>query len=299
MKRIWEAIETYMERKQPLIIIAGANYGQGSSRDWAAKGVHLAGVEAIAAEGFERIHRTNLIGMGVLPLEFKPGVNRLTLGLDGTETYDVTGARDAAGGADAGCAPAGRVFGGGAWSRAGWILRRRCRSTKPVGVLQRFAQDFLEAEGAHGAAGGVAVSTCVTAGPGPAVTGFDEGRAIPDRMRLEPRATALVQPATRVRARPGLPVGPGKKVPVLEGIAQSSLRMIRPDYPMRGLSRSRRRIVTAAPARPSGPRDKPATEQDRPRRVQAPDCQAAEPVCGGCSRLDNLALEPASACPAP
>jgi aconitate hydratase len=76
--RMWEAIETYMERKQPLIIIAGADYGQGSSRDWAAKGVRLAGVEAIVAEGFERIHRTNLIGMGVLPLEFKPGTNRKT-----------------------------------------------------------------------------------------------------------------------------------------------------------------------------------------------------------------------------
>ena len=63
--RMWEAIETYMERKQPLIIIAGADYGQGSSRDWAAKGVRLAGVEAIAAEGLERIHRTNLVGMGV------------------------------------------------------------------------------------------------------------------------------------------------------------------------------------------------------------------------------------------
>ena len=91
--RMWEAIETYMDRKQPLIIIAGADYGQGSSRDWAAKGVRLAGVEVIVAEGFERIHRTNLIGMGVLPLEFKAGVNRLTLGLDGTETFDVIGER--------------------------------------------------------------------------------------------------------------------------------------------------------------------------------------------------------------
>ena len=91
--RMWEAIETYMNRKQPLIIVAGADYGQGSSRDWAAKGVRLAGVEAIVAEGFERIHRTNLIGMGVLPLEFKAGVNRKTLALDGTETYDVIGTR--------------------------------------------------------------------------------------------------------------------------------------------------------------------------------------------------------------
>ena len=142
--RMWEAIETYMDRGQPLIIIAGADYGQGSSRDWAAKGVRLAGVEAIIAEGFERIHRTNLIGMGVLPLEFKPGTTRLTLGLDGTETYDVTGART---------------------PRADLVLvvRRRngevfevpviCRldTAEEVsiyeagGVLQRFAQDFLEA----------------------------------------------------------------------------------------------------------------------------------------------------------
>ncbi len=91
--RMWEAIETYMNRKQPLIIIAGADYGQGSSRDWAAKGVRLAGVEAIVAEGFERIHRTNLVGMGVLPLEFKPGTDRKTLGIDGTETFDVIGDR--------------------------------------------------------------------------------------------------------------------------------------------------------------------------------------------------------------
>ena len=89
--RMWEAIETYMERKQPLIIVAGADYGQGSSRDWAAKGVRLAGVQVIAAEGFERIHRTNLIGMGVLPLEFKAGTTRTTLGIDGSESFSVKG----------------------------------------------------------------------------------------------------------------------------------------------------------------------------------------------------------------
>src|SRR3546814_19382087 len=81
--RMWEAIETYMQRKQPLIVIAGADYGQGSSRDWAAKAVRLAGVEAIVAEGFERIHRTNLIGMGTLPLEFQPGTTPLTLNING------------------------------------------------------------------------------------------------------------------------------------------------------------------------------------------------------------------------
>jgi len=91
--RMWEAIESYLTRRQPLIVIAGADYGQGSSRDWAAKGVRLAGVEVVVAEGFERIHRTNLIGMGVLPLEFQSGTNRLTLGLDGSETFDVIGER--------------------------------------------------------------------------------------------------------------------------------------------------------------------------------------------------------------
>ncbi|WP_045767119.1 Fe/S-dependent 2-methylisocitrate dehydratase AcnD [Xanthomonas albilineans] len=145
--RMWEAIETYMARKQPLIVIAGADYGQGSSRDWAAKGVRLAGVEAIVAEGFERIHRTNLIGMGVLPLQFLPGTTRKTLGIDGSEIFAVLGER-----------------------RPGATLSLRierkygdpvevpvlCRldSDEDVsiyeagGVLQRFAQDFLDAAAA-------------------------------------------------------------------------------------------------------------------------------------------------------
>ncbi|MFB9066878.1 Fe/S-dependent 2-methylisocitrate dehydratase AcnD [Pseudofulvimonas gallinarii] len=145
--RMWEAIETYMDRKQPLIIIAGADYGQGSSRDWAAKGVRLAGVEAIVAEGFERIHRTNLVGMGVLPLEFRPGESRKTWGIDGSETFDVVGT------------PAPRAT-------LTLVIHRRngervevpvtCRldSDEDVsiyqagGVLQRFAQDFLASRAA-------------------------------------------------------------------------------------------------------------------------------------------------------
>ena len=143
--RMWEAIEAYMERKQPLIIVAGADYGQGSSRDWAAKGVRLAGVEVIVAEGFERIHRTNLVGMGVLPVEFKPGTTRLTLALDGTETYDIKGE----------VSPRCDLT---------LVINRRngevvevpvtCRLDtaadvsvyKAGGVLQRFAKDFLESE---------------------------------------------------------------------------------------------------------------------------------------------------------
>ncbi|GGX98136.1 Fe/S-dependent 2-methylisocitrate dehydratase AcnD [Vogesella alkaliphila] len=141
--RMWEAIETYMQRKQPLIIVAGADYGQGSSRDWAAKGVRLAGVEAIAAEGFERIHRTNLVGMGVLPLEFKPGVNRKTLNLDGSETYDVEGD----------IAPRGDltlVIHRKNGERVAVPMTCRLDTAAEVrvyqagGVLQRFAQDFLE-----------------------------------------------------------------------------------------------------------------------------------------------------------
>ena len=143
VKRMWEAIETYMQRKQPLIIVAGADYGQGSSRDWAAKGVRLAGVEVIAAEGFERIHRTNLIGMGVLPLEFQAGTDRNTLALDGTELYDVLGEPEAG-------------------ATLTLVITRKDGETLEVpmtcrldtaeevtiydagGVLQRFAQDFLE-----------------------------------------------------------------------------------------------------------------------------------------------------------
>jgi 2-methylcitrate dehydratase (2-methyl-trans-aconitate forming) len=140
--RMWEAIETYMERKQPLIIVAGADYGQGSSRDWAAKGVRLAGVEAIAAEGFERIHRTNLIGMGVLPLEFKPGVNRLTLKIDGTETFDVVGERKPR-------ADLTLVITRKNGERVEVPMTCRLDTAEEVsiyeagGVLQRFAQDFL------------------------------------------------------------------------------------------------------------------------------------------------------------
>ena len=142
--RMWEGIEHYMQRKQPLIIIAGADYGQGSSRDWAAKGVRLAGVEAIAAEGFERIHRTNLIGMGVLPLEFKPGVSRLTLGLDGTETYDVVGERLPR-------ATLTLVVLRRDGERVEVPMTCRLDTAEEVsiyeagGVLQRFAQDFLAA----------------------------------------------------------------------------------------------------------------------------------------------------------
>ncbi|MFC1399528.1 Fe/S-dependent 2-methylisocitrate dehydratase AcnD [Acinetobacter lactucae] len=147
--RMWEAIETYMNRKQPLIIVAGADYGQGSSRDWAAKGVRLAGVEAIVAEGFERIHRTNLVGMGVLPLEFKPGVNRKTLKLDGTELYSVIG----------NIAPRStltlvieRATADGKEEIVEVPVTCRLDTEEEVsvyeagGVLQRFAQDFLEGQ---------------------------------------------------------------------------------------------------------------------------------------------------------
>ena len=142
--RMWEAIETYMDRGQPLIIVAGADYGQGSSRDWAAKGVRLAGVEVIAAEGFERIHRTNLIGMGVLPLEFLPGTTRKTLGLDGTETYDVIGERT-----PRATLTLGVTRRDGARIEVPVVCRLDTAEEVSIyeagGVLQRFAQDFLAA----------------------------------------------------------------------------------------------------------------------------------------------------------
>ena len=144
--RMWEVIETYMERSQPLCIIAGADYGQGSSRDWAAKGVRLAGVEVIVAEGFERIHRTNLIGMGVLPLEFTGGDTRNTYAIDGTESFSVEGE----------LAPGSlmalvitRTNG----DRVEVPVKSRLDTAEELhiyeagGVLQRFAEDFLEAQG--------------------------------------------------------------------------------------------------------------------------------------------------------
>jgi len=145
--RMWEAIETYMDRGQPLIIIAGADYGQGSSRDWAAKGVRLAGVEAIIAEGFERIHRTNLIGMGTLPLEFKAGDTRHTYNIDGTEVFEVLGERSPR-------ATLTVVMTRKNGERVEFPVTCRLDTAEEVsiyeagGVLQRFAQDFLEGKAA-------------------------------------------------------------------------------------------------------------------------------------------------------
>ena len=145
--RMWEAIETYMNRKQPLCIVAGADYGQGSSRDWAAKGVRLAGVEAIIAEGFERIHRTNLVGMGVLPLEFKEGETRESFNIDGTETFTVLG--DISPRCDLVVEMTRRDG-----TSTNIIVTCRLDTAEEVtvyaagGVLQRFAQDFLESSAA-------------------------------------------------------------------------------------------------------------------------------------------------------
>jgi aconitase A len=140
--RMWEAIELHMQRGQNLIVFAGKDYGQGSSRDWAAKGVRLAGVEVIVAEGFERIHRSNLVGMGVLPLQFLPGTTRLTLQLDGSERCDVIGEP----------APQATLAlqihrANGQTTMAQVLCRLDSDEDLAVyqagGVLQRFAQDFL------------------------------------------------------------------------------------------------------------------------------------------------------------
>ena len=141
--RMWEAIETYMERKQPLIIIAGADYGQGSSRDWAAKGVRLAGVEVIIAEGFERIHRTNLVGMGVLPLEFIKNETRKTYTIDGSESFDVSGE------IAPGCAMKVTMTRSNG-EMLTIVVKCRLDTADEVsvynagGVLQKFANDFLK-----------------------------------------------------------------------------------------------------------------------------------------------------------
>ena len=142
--RMWEAIETYMQRGQPLIIIAGDGYGQGSSRDWAAKGVRLAGVECVVAEDFERIHRQNLVGMGALPLQFVKGVNRHTLALDGSEVFDVKG--DVSAGGEM-TLIIHRLD--GSVDKTPVICRLdtadELKMYQAGGMLQRFAKEFIEA----------------------------------------------------------------------------------------------------------------------------------------------------------
>jgi aconitate hydratase len=88
---IYDAAMKYQAEGTPLVVVAGKEYGTGSSRDWAAKGTTLLGVKAVIVESFERIHRSNLVGMGVLPLQFKDGQDRKTLKLDGSEVFDITG----------------------------------------------------------------------------------------------------------------------------------------------------------------------------------------------------------------
>ena len=91
---IFEASEKYLAEGVPLVILAGKEYGSGSSRDWAAKGPPLLGVRAVIAESYERIHRSNLVGMGILPLQFLAGENAQSLGLTGEEVFEITGIRE-------------------------------------------------------------------------------------------------------------------------------------------------------------------------------------------------------------
>ena len=120
---VFDAAERYRAEGRPVVVVGGRNYGCGSSRDWAAKGTRLLGVRAVIAESFERIHRSNLVGMGVLPLQFPPGMSRHTLRLTGDETFDIPdiGAR-----AGAGRNRAGRMHARvrGPRDRAGRLARR-------------------------------------------------------------------------------------------------------------------------------------------------------------------------------
>ena len=140
---IYDAAMKYKADKVPLVVLAGKEYGTGSSRDWAAKGTLLLGVKAVVAESFERIHRSNLVGMGVLPLEFKPGVDRNTLAIDGTETFDVVGERTPR-------STLTLVINRKNGERVEVPVTCRLDTAEEVsiyeagGVLQRFAQDFLE-----------------------------------------------------------------------------------------------------------------------------------------------------------
>jgi aconitate hydratase len=142
---VYEASVKYQEEGVPLIVLAGKEYGTGSSRDWAAKGSFLLGIRGVIAESFERIHRSNLIGMGVLPLQFTGGENADTLGLDGTETYDVEGLADLTPGAELTVKVTGE-------DGASKEFRVRARVDSPVeveylrngGILQTVLRQLLE-----------------------------------------------------------------------------------------------------------------------------------------------------------
>jgi aconitate hydratase len=142
---VYEASVKYQGEGVPLIVLAGKEYGTGSSRDWAAKGSFLLGIRAVIAESFERIHRSNLIGMGVLPLQFTSGENADSLGLDGTETYDVAGLADLKPGAELTVRATGE-------SGATTEFRVRARVDSPVeveylrngGILQTVLRQLLK-----------------------------------------------------------------------------------------------------------------------------------------------------------
>ena len=124
---IYEAAERYAKEQTPLLVLAGAEYGAGSSRDWAAKGTALLGVRAVIAESFERIHRSNLAQMGVLPLQFRTGESRESLGLDGTEVYEINRVADV---------EPGGTLSVAAWKEDGSEVRFevRCRLDTPTEV---------------------------------------------------------------------------------------------------------------------------------------------------------------------
>jgi aconitate hydratase len=135
----------YVEAGTPLVILTGKEYGTGSSRDWAAKGPALLGVKAVIAESYERIHRSNLVGMGVLPLAYEPGSDRKSLGLTGLETFSITGIAS-------GLAPGGRVVvtataEDGRVTRFPAVVRLNSRVEldyyRHGGILQRVLRQFL------------------------------------------------------------------------------------------------------------------------------------------------------------
>jgi len=143
---IWDAAERYQEEGVPLIVIAGREYGTGSSRDWAAKGPYLQGVRAALAISFERIHRSNLVGMGILPLQFMDGETPQSLGLTGHERFDIEGI---AGDLRPGATLTVRAIADAGEERT---FRARCRLDTPVeldyyrhgGILQYVLRQLLE-----------------------------------------------------------------------------------------------------------------------------------------------------------
>ena len=189
---IYDAAMRYAAEGTPLVVLAGKEYGSGSSRDWAAKGARCSGVRAVLAESFERIHRSNLVGMGVLPLQFLPGESASSLGLGGEEVFDITGLEGAA---EGGCQTGSSVHATGATAM----------KTFEVSAPHRHASRGASTTVTAGSSPTCSASCCSRADPGRVAAGDRDHRQVrarhPAPLLAVPGVTASLWASSRMHHR--------------------------------------------------------------------------------------------------